>query len=66
MKDKQTLAFRGGYLMAYLPLVIFLGFCILFFVILKAFEMHALAMGAILGLLTGSIFVKPKQATDYW
>ncbi|KAA9300329.1 MULTISPECIES: Na+/H+ antiporter NhaC family protein [Aerococcus] len=66
MKDKQLLTFRGGYLMAYLPLVIFLGFCILFFVVLKAFEMHALAMGAILALLIGSIFVKPKQATAYW
>ncbi|AMB94371.1 Na+/H+ antiporter NhaC family protein [Aerococcus sanguinicola] len=66
MKAKQTLTFRGGYLMAYLPLVIFLVFCILFFVILKAFEMHALAMGAILGLLAGSIFDKPKQASDYW
>ncbi|MHA6603820.1 Na+/H+ antiporter NhaC family protein [Aerococcus urinae] len=66
MKDKQTLTFRGGYLMAYLPLIIFLVFCVLFFVILKAFEMHALAMGAILGLLAGSIFVKPKQATEYW
>ncbi|MGX7107483.1 Na+/H+ antiporter NhaC family protein [Hutsoniella sourekii] len=66
MTTNKRLALRGGYLTAYLPLLIFLFFCILFFVIMKAFEMHALAMGAILGLMAGALLVKPGHSESYW
>lgn len=66
METKTNLRFIGGYKMAYLPMFIFLIFCIYFFVIIKAFEMHALAMGAFVGLLIGSLFVKKGHSESYW
>ncbi len=65
MNKKQKLEFRGGYKTAYVPVLIFLFFCILFFVVLKAFEMHALAMGALVALLIGALFVKKGQYDQY-
>ena len=50
-QTKERLEFRGGWAMAFLPVAIFLFFCILYFVVFKAFEMYALAMGAFVGLL---------------
>ena len=57
-EQKERLEFRGGWGMSFLPAVIFLFFCVLYFVIFKAFEMYALAMGAFVGLLAGGLFVK--------
>ena len=57
-QTKERLEFRGGWAMAFLPVAIFLFFCILYFVVFKAFEMYALAMGAFVGLLAGAMFVK--------
>ena len=48
-EQKERLEFRGGWGMSFLPAVIFLFFCVLYFVIFKAFEMYALAMGAFVG-----------------
>ena len=52
--------------MAFLPVAIFLFFCILYFVVFKAFEMYALAMGAFVGLLVGAVFVKKGQYDRFW
>ena len=46
MNNNQRLEFKGGMVVAFLPVCIFLFFCVLYFIIYKAFEMHALAMGA--------------------
>lgn len=63
---KKRLEFRGGWGMAFLPVVIFLFFCVLFFIVFKAFEMHALAMGAFVSLMVGAIFVKKGHYDEFW
>lgn len=63
-KIPSELQFHGGILSAFIPLFIFLAFCVLYFVILKAFDMSALAMGAFVGLLIGSVLA--KRSEDYW
>ncbi len=60
------LEFRGGWGVAFVPAAIFLFFCVLFFIVLQAFEMYALAMGALLGLLIGAVFGRPGQYERYW
>ena len=47
----NLLTFKGGKKTALIPVGIFLFFCILYFIIFKAFEMYALGMGAFLALL---------------
>ncbi len=66
MEKENVLTFRGSRAMAFLPVAIFFAFCILFFVILKAFEMHALAMAAFVALLVGSLTVKKEDYENYW
>ncbi len=66
MEQNDVLEFRGSKAMAFLPVIIFFGFCVLFFVILKAFEMHALAMGAFVALLISSLTVKKNQYENFW
>jgi len=61
--DKQ-LEFRGGNKMAIIPMVIFIAFCIAFFVVYKVFEMDAIAMGGLIGLIIGSFF--SKNWKEYW
>jgi len=56
--EKKYLEFRGGLKMAFFPIVVFLIFCILYFMIFKVFEMYVLAMGAFVGLLIGAVFAK--------
>lgn len=65
-EQKQRLEFRGGFRMAFIPVVVFLFFCVLYFVVFKAFEMYALAMGAFVGLLIGALFVKKGQYDRFW
>ena len=65
-EQKERLEFRGGWGMSFLPAVIFLFFCVLYFVIFKAFEMYALAMGAFVGLLAGGLFVKKGHYDRFW
>lgn len=66
MKEKQQLAFRGGWAVAFVPVAVFLFFCVLYFIVFKAFEMHALAMGAFVALLTGALFTKKGQYDQFW
>lgn len=63
---ERKLEFRGGWGMAFVPTVIFLIFCVLYFIVFKAFEMYALATGAFVGLLIGSIFTKKGQYGNFW
>jgi Na+/H+ antiporter NhaC len=62
--EKREVEFRGGLIMAYIPMAIFLFFCILYFMVFKVFEMHALAMGAFVGLLVGAPFAKNYRS--FW
>ncbi len=54
--ESSSLKFRGGIFMSLIPVTIFFAFCIVLFVIFKAFNMEALAMGGFVGLLIGGIF----------
>lgn len=65
-QERQRLEFRGSWGVAFLPVVIFLFFCIMYFIVFKAFEMYALAMGALVGLLIGSLFTKKGQYDQFW
>jgi len=62
----QKLQFKGGWGTAFIPVVIFLFFCVLYFVVFKAFEMHALAMAGFIALLIGAMFVKRGNYERYW
>ncbi len=62
----DRLEFRGGWGAAFIPVGIFLFFCVLYFIVFQAFEMYALAMGALVGLLVGALFVKPGQYDRFW
>lgn len=64
MSADKHLAFRGGRALAFLPVVVFLAFCVVFFVVFKTFDMTALAAGGVLALLVGALFAKPYSA--YW
>ena len=58
MKDENNkLEFRGGMFMSLVPVAIFFAFCIILFVVFKAFNMEALAMGGFVALLIGGIFI---------
>ncbi|WP_394266890.1 Na+/H+ antiporter NhaC family protein [Anaerotignum sp.] len=63
-ESKKQLKFRGSHLCSLIPLIIFVGFCIGFFVVFKVFEMEALCMGGILALMIGSFWA--KNWTTYW
>ncbi len=60
------LEFRGGWGCALVPVAIFLFFCVLYFIVFQAFEMYALAMGALVALLVGALLVKPGQYEAFW
>lgn len=64
MKKDQILQMRGGIYTAFVPVVAFLVFCVLFFVYFKAFDMTALAMGGFVSLLFGALFA--KKYSEYW
>jgi hypothetical protein len=64
MGQRARIEFRGGWGIAFFPMAVFLLFCILFFLVFKAFEMYALAMGAFIGLLIGALFVRDQK--EYW
>ncbi len=50
--------------MAFLPALIFLILCVLYFVVFKAFDMTALAMGGFVSLLIGAIFA--RDYSKFW
>ncbi|MGC4018155.1 MAG: Na+/H+ antiporter NhaC family protein [Muricomes sp.] len=66
MNKEKKLEFRGGWGFAFVPVVIFLFFCILYFIVFKAFEMYALAMGAFVALMIGALFVKKGNYERFW
>ena len=61
---KENLKFRGGIFMSLVPVAIFFGFCVVLFVIFKAFNMEALAMGGFVALLVGGVFC--TSYTKFW
>lgn len=63
-EKNYTVKFRGSQLFAFVPMVIFLIFCVTYFVIFKVFDMNALAVGGFLGLLVGALFTKTYD--EYW
>lgn len=66
MKEKNKIEFHGGMAAAFIPVVVFLFFCILYFVVYKVFEMYALCMGAFVGLLIGAVFTRKGYYEKYW
>lgn len=62
--ENYKLEFHGGKAMSLILLLIFVIFCVAFFVVFKVFEMEALAMGGILAIIIGSVF--SKNWTRYW
>ena len=65
-EERPRLEFRGGWGMSFVPVAVFLFFCVLFFIVFQAFEMYALAMGALVGLLIGALLVSPGQYERFW
>ncbi len=63
-KQKDTLEFYGTNYLSLIPLLAFVLFCILFFVVYKDFEMEAVCMGGFVSLIIGSLLAR-KQAA-YW
>ncbi|MDR1512869.1 MAG: hypothetical protein LBS56_05215 [Propionibacteriaceae bacterium] len=63
-RPEPALAFRGGWPSAFIPIGIFLTFCVLYLLVFKAFDMTALAMGALVGLLAGAILC--RNYAEYW
>lgn len=63
---ENKIVFRGGSAIAFIPVVVFLFFCVLYFIVFKAFEMYALAMGAFVALMIGAIFVKKGYYQHFW
>lgn len=55
-ENNNRLTFRGGMFMSLIPVAIFFGFCIVLFVVFKAFNMEALAAGGFIALLIGGLF----------
>ena len=62
-KEKR-LEFRISNYMALVPLILFVGVCIILFVVFKVFEMEGLCMGGILVLIIGSVLA--KDWSHYW
>ncbi len=62
--EKKRIKFYGGIWMAFIPFMLFIVSCILFFVVFQYYEMTALALGAILSLIVGSVF--SKNWAEYW
>lgn len=62
--NDPVLRFRGGIGMAFLPALIFLILCVLYFVVFKAFDMTALAMGGFVSLLIGAVFA--RDYAGFW
>ncbi len=60
----KKLEFRGGMFMSLIPVAIFFAFCAVVFIILRSFNMEALAMGGFIALLVGGIFA--KSYTEFW
>lgn len=62
--EKKRVEFYGGMGMSLIPLLVFVVFCVMFFVVFKVFEMEALAMSGVVALIIGSLF--SKKWGRYW
>lgn len=62
--NEYNVQFHGSSLFAFIPMIIFLVFCVVYFVIFKVFDMNALAVGGFIGLLVGALFTKTYD--EYW
>lgn len=61
-KKKRT--FRGGMFFSLVPVVIYVFFCVVLFIIFKAFNMEALAVGGFIALLIGGLFC--TSYSEFW
>lgn len=64
MEKKPALEFHGGYRIAFIPLLTFVFTAVMCFIVLKVFDMEALAAGSFIGLIIGALFAKDWAA--YW
>lgn len=64
MDNDRELTFRGGWAMAFVPVAVFLFFCVLYFVVFNTFDMTALATGALIALLLGAVLARKYE--KYW
>ena len=66
MKEQREIRveFRGGNLVALIPLVLFIFLCIIFLIVGHVYDMTVLAMGAIVSLIVGCLF--SKSWAEYW
>ena len=64
MSDSKYVEFYGGWKMSFIPIAVYFVTCVILFVVLQCFEMHALAAGAFLGLMVGAVFA--KKSDHYW
>lgn len=62
--NDSTVRLCGGIAAAFVAPAIFLVFCVLYFVVFKAFEMTALAMGGFVALLVGAMF--SRNYARFW
>jgi Na+/H+ antiporter NhaC len=62
--DNYQVQFKGTSFLAFIPMMIFLIFCVMYFVIFKVFDMNVLAVGGFIGLLVGALFSKTYE--EYW
>ncbi|WP_018143779.1 Na+/H+ antiporter NhaC family protein [Alloscardovia criceti] len=62
----EILEFYGGKAMACLPVVLFLIACVEFFIVLKAFDMTALAAAALIALMVTALCVKKASRQNFW
>ncbi len=63
-ETKKKLTFRGGMFFSLVPVVIYVFFCIVLFIIFKAFNMEALAVGGFIALLIGGLFC--TSYSEFW
>ncbi|MGN0975720.1 MAG: Na+/H+ antiporter NhaC family protein, partial [Gemmiger sp.] len=63
-ETKKKLTFRGSMYLSLVPVAIYVFFCVILFVVFKAFNMEALAVGGFLALLIGGLFC--TSYTDFW
>lgn len=63
-KKKYDVEFHGTSFFALVPLLLFVFFCILFFVVFKTFDMMHLCMGGYVALIIG--FLLSKNWGKYW
>lgn len=62
--SNERLEFHGGMFMSLVPVAIYVFFCVVLFIIFKAFNMEALAVGGFLALLFGGLLC--KSYSKFW